>query len=58
MINDNDPLFICNTTEFYVTGYHTGYHTFHNTITSDYLCFPLTPDPRPAYVVIIEPRGH
>ncbi len=31
---------------------------FLNTVTSDYLCFPLTPYPRPAYVFIIGPRGH
>ncbi len=31
---------------------------FLNTVTSDYLCFPLTPNPRPAYVVIIGLRGH
>ncbi len=26
-------------------------------VTPDYLCFPLTPNPRPAYVVTISPRG-
>ncbi len=31
---------------------------FLNTATTDSLCFPLTPNPRPVYVVIIGPRGH
>ncbi len=31
---------------------------FLNTVTLDYSCFPLTPNPRPAYVVIIGPRGY
>ncbi len=31
---------------------------FLNTVTTDYLCFPLTPNPRPVYLVIIGPRGH
>ncbi len=31
---------------------------FFYTVTSDYSCFPFTPNPRSAYVVIIGPRGH
>ncbi len=31
---------------------------FLNTATTDYLCVPLTPNPRPVYVVIIGLRGH
>ncbi len=28
------------------------------TVNTDPLCFPLTPNPRPVYVVIIGPCGH
>ncbi len=31
---------------------------FLNTVTTDYLCFYLAPNPRPAYVVITGPYGH
>ncbi len=28
------------------------------TVNTDSACFPLLPNPRPVYVIIIGPRGH